>query len=112
MKILTTFVDWDLKLIEREFLFFHSIANVNLMIQKIKPNELNHDIYKEDKYKIIVTNNYITSQNARELENEKYNKILKKEKEKKIKEAKKKKISINSLDKLEQLRKMDKYFNL
>ena len=111
MKILTSYVDWDLKLIEREYLYFHSIANVNLMIKKLKPNEINHNVYNDVKYKIVVKNNYITSQNARELEHQKQNKIIKKKQDKRIKEAKKKKISINSLDKLEQLKKMDKYLN-
>ena len=111
MKILTSYVDWDLKLIEREYLYFHSLANVNLMIQKLKPNEINHGVYDDDKYKIVVKNNYITSQNSRTLEMEKQDKIIKKQKDKRLKEAKKKKISLNSLDKLEQLRKMDKYLN-
>lgn len=111
MKILTSYVDWELKLIEREYLYFHSIANVNLMIQKLKPNEINHDIYDDKKYKILVKNNYITSENARTLEMEKQRKIEQKYKDKRLKEAKKKKISLNSLDKLEQLGKIDKYLN-
>jgi len=112
MKMLISYVDWDLHLIEREFLYFHSLANVNLMIQKLKPNEINHSVYDDDKYKIVVKNNYITSQNSRTFEIEKQNKIEQKRKDKRVKEAKKKKISMNSLDKLEQLSKIDKYLNI
>lgn len=112
IKMLISYVDWDLKLIEREFLYFHSLANVNLMIQKLKPNEINHNVYNDDKYKIVIKNNYITSQNARTLEMEKQNKIEQKRKDKRIKEAKKKKISMNSLDKLDQLSRIDKYLNI
>ncbi len=41
----------------------------------------------------------------------KFKRVFEIQKQNRIKEAKKKKISINSLDQLEQLKKMDKYAN-
>jgi hypothetical protein len=111
IKILTSKIDWKLKLIEREELFFHAISNVNLMIQKIKPDEINKGIYQDQKFKIMIQNNYLSPEKKNQMIDEERRKIMEKQKQNRIKEAKKKKISINSLDKLEQLKKMDKYIN-
>ena len=111
IKILTSKIDWKLKLIEREELFFHAISNVNLMIQKIKPDEVNKGIYQDQKFKIMIQNNYLSPEKKNQMIDEERRKIMEKQKQNRIKEAKKKKISINSLDKLEQLKKMDKYAN-
>ena len=53
--------DWKLKLVERPYLYFHSLANVNLMAKKIKPHEVNKGIYQNDKYKILIQDNYIVN---------------------------------------------------
>jgi hypothetical protein len=111
MKILVSYVDWELKLIEREYLYFYSLANVNILIQKIKPNEVNHHSYNDSKYKLIVKDNYIKSEKTKLMEKNKYEKEREIELNKRIKEAKKKKISMNSLNKLDKLKEIDKYLN-
>ena len=111
MKILVSYVDWELKLIEREYLYFYSLANVNILIQKIKPNEMNHNSYDDSKYKLIVKDNYIKSEKTKLMEKNKYEKQREIELNKRIKEAKKKKISMNSLNKLDKLKEIDKYLN-
>lgn len=112
MKILVSYVDWELKLIEREYLYFYSLANVNILIQKIKPNEVNHNSYNDSKYKLIVKDNYIKSEKTKLMEKNKYEKQREIELNKRIKEAKKKKISMKSLNKLNKLKEIDKYLNI
>jgi hypothetical protein len=117
IKFLTTpKCDWKLKLVERPYLYFHSLANVNLMAKKIKPHEVNKGIYQNDKYKILIQDNYIVSgnekssrDNARIQQEEKYRKDLENARISRIKDAKKKKISINSMNKMDTLREIDKY---
>jgi len=111
--------DWKLKLVERPQLYFHSLANVNLMARKIKPHEINKGIYQNDKYKILIQDNYIVSgnekatrDNARLRQEEGHRKELEKGRVARLKEAKKKKVSINSMDKMDTLREIDKYMNL
>lgn len=119
IKFLTTpKCDWKLKLVERPYLYFHSLANVNLMAKKIKPHEVNKGIYQNDKYKILIQDNYIVSgnekssrDNARILQEEKHRRELEKARNVRIKEAKKKKVSINSMNKMDTLREIDKYMN-
>jgi hypothetical protein len=81
------------------------------MIQKIKPDEINKGIYQDQKFKIMIQNNYLSPEKKNQMIDEQRRKIMEKQTQNRIKEAKKKKISINSLDKLEQLKKMDKYIN-
>ena len=113
IKFLTTpKCDWKLKLVERPYLYFHTLANVNIMIKKIKPEEINRQIYNDNKYKILVKNNNIVSENEgqqRHLKEANMYKLYEKEKKQRIKEAKKKKVSVRSLDKMEQLHQIDKY---
>ena len=113
IKILTSKTDWKLKLIEREEVFFHAVANVNLMIQKIKPDEINKSIYKDKKFNIMIQNNYISPEKKNQMIDEQRRKIMEKQRLKRKKEAKKKKISMASLDKIDQLKKMDsRIFNI
>ena len=82
------------------------------MIKKIKPEEINRQIYNDNKYKILVKNNNIVSENEgqqRHLKEANMYKLYEKEKKQRIKEAKKKKVSVRSLDKMEQLQQIDKY---
>ena len=111
IKILTSRIDWNLPLIEREALFFHAVSNVNLMVQKIKPDEVNKGIYKDQKFKIMIQNNYISPEKKHQMIDEERRKQMKKQTQLRVKEAKKKKISMNSLDKIDMLKRMDKYYN-
>lgn len=121
IKFLTTpKCDWKLKLIERPYIYFYTLANVNIMINKIKPEEINRQIYNDDtfkyyseaKYKKINKSSNMINTNTeqqRNLNQAKLYKQYEKEKKARIKEAKKKKITLSSLDKLEQMGKIDKY---
>ena len=92
IKILITNIDWKLKLIERETLFFHAVLNVNIMIQKIKPDEINKDIYQNQKFKIMIQNNYLAPENKNKIIDEERRKIMDIQRKNRLKEAKKKKI--------------------
>ena len=116
--LVTPKCDWKLKLVERPYLYFHSLANVNLMARKIKPHEVNKGIYQNDKYKILIQDNYIVSgnektskDNARIRQEEKHRKDMEKAHISRMKEAKKKKVSMNSMNKMDTLREIDKYMN-
>lgn len=111
IKILTNKIDWSLHLIEREQVFFHAVSNVNLMVQKIKPDEINKSIYQDKKFKIMIQNNYISPERKNQMIDDERRKIMEKQKQQRKKEAKKKKISMASLDKIEQMQKMDKLIN-
>ena len=87
------------------------------MVRKIKPKEINKGIYDDKQYKIRVENNYLTTDpnqqlNAQNLKADaKLQKDMEKARQKRIKEAKKKKISLQSMDKINQLREIDKFLN-
>lgn len=107
--------DWKIKLIERPHIYFNSLANVNIMSSKIKPHEVNKDIFQNEKYKILIKDNYIVSGNKKTLET---NAKLKEEERRfkeiealkitRMKQAKKKKISIHSMNKIDTLMEIDK----
>ena len=105
--------DWKIKLIERPHIYFNSLANVNIMSTKIKPHEVNKDIFQNEKYKILIKDNYIGNKikletNAKLKEEQRRFKEMEALKITRMKQAKKKKISIHSMDKIETLMEIDK----
>lgn len=111
IKYITTNIDWKIPLIDREYILFQNCANINLIIQKMKSQEVNNNIYKNRKFNLVIENNYMRPQNYKKIEKEKKQKELLKLKQKKEKEAKQKKISMNSLDKLNKMQIMDRILN-
>lgn len=94
--------DWKIKLVEREYYLFQTILNLNALILRIKKDEVKDDIYRHSKFNLLVKDNYITNQESLQIEAEK-------KKQAKVKKAKKGKISVQSMDKLEALHKLDKH---
>ena len=112
IKYMTTHCDWNIPLVDREYMLLQVITNINQMITTIKKQEQNQDPYQLDKFNIVVRNNYMSTQRSRQLEAEEKKKETQKAKDKKAKEAKKKKISIDSMNKLDALAQMDKLMNM
>ena len=109
---MTTHCDWNIPLVDREYMLLQVITNVNQMVSTIKKQEQNRDPYQLDKFNIVVRNNYMSTQRSKQLEAEQKKKEAQKAKDKKAKEAKKKKISIASMNKLDALAQMDKLMNM
>ena len=105
---MTSNINWEIHLIDREDLLFKSICNVNLIIQKMKTQEVINNVYGGNQFNIIIKDNYMMPEKHKKYEKEaKANEQLRLQKEKE-KLAKKKKISIQSLDKLNRMQMMDK----
>ena len=105
---MTTKIDWKIKLVEREYLLFQAMANINIMFRNMKSQEVNRDAYQNQKFNIMVRNNYMITQRHKEIETQKHLTQLEKDKEKRSKEAKKKKVSVQSLNKMDRLNMIDK----
>jgi len=111
IKYMTSSVDWRIRLVEREYLLFQAIANINIMVKKMKSQEVKKDAYQNQKFDVMIRNNYIMTQKHNEIEDAQQRELYEKEKLRKEKDAKKKKISVSSMDKLNALRKADFILN-
>ena len=111
LKIIVNPLDFSIKLIDKEYLLFQILANYNIMIEKIKSQENNKNDYQLSKYNLVIKNNYIQTENYKKIREEEYENQMRKQKEIREKEAKKKKISIDSLNKLDRMKIIDKYAN-
>lgn len=111
LKIILNPLDFSIKLIDKEYLLFQILANYNIMIEKIKSQENNKNDYQLSKYNLVIKNNYIQTENYKKIREEKYEDQMRKQNEIREKEAKKKKISIDSLNKLDRMKIIDKYAN-
>jgi len=108
IKYMTTKIDWKIKIVDREYLLFQAMSNINVMFRNIKSQEVKKDAYQNQKFNVVVRNNYMITQRHQEIEAIKQEKQLQKEKEQRIKEAKKKKVSVQSLNKMDALNMIDK----
>ena len=109
LKILNNPLDYSIELINKKYLLFQSLANYNFMIEKIKLQENNTYQNSLSGMNIVIKNNYIQTENYKKIQRDNYEKQYKKQMELREKEAKKKKISINSLNKLDALRNIDRF---
>ena len=114
IKYMTSQIDWKIPLIDREYIHFQAIANINIMIRNLRSQEINNGVYQNSKFDLVVHNHYLTTEkhpqlieqkNAEQEMKEKQielNKIkaAKKEKERIEKIAKKQKINVESMNKL------------
>lgn len=109
LKILNTPLDYSIQLIDKKYLLYQSLANYNFMIEKMKLQENNYTENSLSSMNIVIKNNYIQTENYKKIQRENYEKQYKKQMELREKEAKKKKISINSLNKLDALKNIDRF---
>ena len=77
----------------------------------MKSQEVKKDAYQNQKFDVMIRNNYIMTQKHNEIEDAQQRELYEKEKLRKEKDAKKKKISVSSMDKLNALRKADFILN-
>lgn len=116
IRYLTTNINWDIQLIDRENLLFQSIANVDLLIKKMKSQEVNSFLSGHFNNKlphnVVIENNYLAPEKGKEYIKESTEKKLLREKKEREKLARKKKITIASLDKLDRFKQMDRYLQM
>lgn len=110
IKCMTSNVNWEIPLIDRENLLFKSIFNINLIIQKFKTQEVTN-AYNNSQFNVIIKDNYMIPEKHKKYEQDALKKAELKRQKEKEKLAKKKKISIQSLDKLSKMQMMDKILN-
>lgn len=105
IKYLTNIIDWKIPLIDRKYLLYKIIYNIDIIVDEIKKDENTGNIYKNEIFNINIVDNFMLTQNHKELEEKIANDKQKKEFELKKKYAKKHKISIESLNKMDLLNK-------
>jgi len=106
---LTETIDYAISLVDRPELLFQSLLGFDKIIVSLKSQQVTHNNINRNIINVVVENNYMKPQNFEELEQKKKDIILAKERAQKEQIAKQKKINVNSLDKLTEISKLDKY---
>ena len=101
-----------IKLIDREYMLFQALMNVSEMINSMKSQQVQTSAYQNQKYQVVVRNNYMVTQQHYNIKEAEVAAAEKAAKAKKKKDAKKKKVSVASMNKMEQLMSMDKLLNM
>ena len=95
-------------LVDRPELLFESLLGFDKIIVSLKSQQVIHNT-NNNLINVIVENNYMKPQNYEELEKKKKLLLIEKERAEKQQIAKQKKINVDSLDKLTEISKLDKY---
>ena len=109
MIYITETIDYTVSLVDRPELLFQSLLGFDKIIVSLKSQQVIHNNVNQNLLNVVVENNYMKPQNFEELEKKKRDIILAKERAQKEQLAKQKKINIDSLDKLTEISKLDKY---
>jgi hypothetical protein len=109
MLYITETIDYTVSLVDRPELLFQSLLGFDKIIVSLKSQQVIHNNVNQNLINVVVENNYMKPQNFEELEKKKRDIILAKERAQKEQLAKQKKINIDSLDKLTEISKLDKY---
>jgi hypothetical protein len=105
---ITETIDYVIPLVDRPELLFQSLLGFDKIIVSLKSQQVIHNT-NNNLINVIVENNYMKPQNYEELENKKKILLIEKQKAEKEHIAKQKKINVDSLDKLTEISKLDKY---
>jgi hypothetical protein len=105
---LTETIDYNIKLIDRPALLFQSILSFDKIINTLKTQQVVHNINSE-LLNVVVEDNYMKPQKHKEMEDYLKRKAIEKAIADKEYLAKQKKINVDSLDKLTEISKLDKY---
>jgi hypothetical protein len=105
---MTETIDYAIPLIDRPNILFQSLLGFDKVVASLKSQQINSTINTE-LLNVIVEDNYIKPEKLKEMEEASRKKQIEKMIIERTKMAKQKKINVESLDKLEQVSKMDKY---
>jgi len=109
MLYITETIDYVVPLVDRPELLFQSLLGFDKIIVSLKSQQVIHNNVNQNLLNVVVENNYMKPQNFEELEKKKRDIIIAKERAQKEQLAKQKKINVDSLDKLTEISKLDKY---
>jgi hypothetical protein len=105
---LTETVDYHIPLVDRPKILFQSILGFDKIISTLKSQQV-VNVVNSDLMNIIVEDNYMKPENHKAMEDFVRRKAIETQNIKKEQIAKQKKINIDSLDKLTEIGKLDKY---
>ena len=105
---MTETVDYAIPLVDRPQILFQSLLGFDKVVASLKSQQVN-SMVNMDLLNVVVEDNYIKPERLKEMEESAKRKQIEKMMEERNKIAKQKKINVESLDKLEQVSKMDKY---
>ena len=108
MLYITETIDYVISLIDRPELLFQSLLGFDKIIVSLKSQQVIHNT-NQNLLNVVVENNYMKPQNFELLEQKKNQDIINKQQLEKQHIAKQKKINVESLDKLTEISKLDKY---
>ena len=106
---LTETIDYNIQLIDRPKMLFQSMLSFDKIIATLKSQQVGMNNVNKDLMNIIVEDNYMKTEKHKELEAFSKRKELEKILAQKAQIAKQKKINVDSLDKLTEISKLDKY---
>ena len=109
MLYITETIDYMVSLVDRPELLFQSLLGFDKIIVSLKSQQVIHHNAHQTMLNVVVENNYMKPQHFEELEKKKRDIIIAKERAQKEQLAKQKKINVDSLDKLTEISKLDKY---
>ena len=104
---ITETTDYAIPLIDRPELLFQSLLGFDKIIVSLKSQQVIHST--NNLINVVVENNYMKPQNYEALEQKQKNLKIEKQQAEKLHIAKQKKINVESLDKLNEIGKLDKY---
>lgn len=104
---ITETTDYTISLIDRPELLFQSLLGFDKIIVSLKSQQVIHNT--NNLLNVVVENNFMKPQNYEALEQKQKNLKIEKQLAEKLQIAKQKKINVESLDKLNELEKLDKY---
>ena len=105
---LTETVDFNIPLIDRPKMLFQSILSFDKIVATLKTQQVNF-IVNNELMNVIVEDNYMKPEIHKDMEDNIRRKEIEKQIAQKLHIAKQKKINVDSLDKLTELSKLDRY---
>jgi hypothetical protein len=104
---ITETIDYVVPLVDRPELLFQSLLGFDKIIVSLKSQQVLHQ--PNNLLNVVVENNFMKPQHFEELEKKKKQTIIAKQQAEREHLAKQKKINVESLDKLDEMSKLDKY---
>jgi len=100
-------VDMNIPLVDKPSILFQSLLGMDKIIATLKSQEVHH-VVNNDLLNVVVENNYMVPENHQQLEADKLRRYRELEKQKQLEEAKSKKMNPESLQKLNDIYKLDR----
>ena len=100
-------VDMNISLVDKPTILFQSLLGMDKIIATLKSQEVHH-VVNNDLLNVVVENNYMVPENHQQLDADKLRRVREQERIRKEHDAKAKKVPIESLNKLNEVYKLDR----